>query len=298
MRHVLTVSTRGIAALLESARRCGFPTQALLEGLLTEEQARDPRHRVSWDCFVEFMDRLTEAAGGLEGLDLVGSQFHRSFPLLGVLASLFVSPPAFVEFVFKKLSLPAYPLIEFDCVRQGEDRHHIRVHIPPPYRPSLPFGRINVSAFANMTRHLGLPAASVTAKVDDRTGEYDIVYPPSATLRANMRRMIGAESFLALLEEVGDYGTSLLEAVQTVEELDRPPNSAFVDRVAKAATAWNLSPREAETLSALVRGLSNKEIAARLGCAVATAERHVKHLLKKTRVRSRGELTARFWSEF
>ena len=105
MRHVLTVSTRGIAALLESARRCGFPTQALLEGLLTEEQARDPRHRVSWDCFVEFMDRLTEAAGGLEGLDLVGSQFHRSFPLLGVLASLFVSPPAFVEFVFIQIQI-------------------------------------------------------------------------------------------------------------------------------------------------------------------------------------------------
>jgi DNA-binding CsgD family transcriptional regulator len=218
--------------------------------------------------------------------------------MLGVLASLFVSPASFVEFVFVRLSQPAYPLVQVEFERRGVDRHWIRLHIPEPYRPSLPFGRVNVSAFANMTRHLGLPAATVTAKVDERTGEYDIRYPPSATLRTNLQRAIASDSLLSLLEDLGDYGTSLLQALHASEDRAARPVPAFLDRVAAAANGWNLTPREAQTLSALVRGLSNKEIASQLGCAVATAEKHVKRLLSKARVHGRGELTARFWSEF
>jgi DNA-binding CsgD family transcriptional regulator len=265
--------------------------------LLSEAELRDGRHRTSWDNFVEFLDRLTLIAGGLQGLDVVGSHYHRSFPFVGALASVFVSPANFVEFIFATFSLPSFPHVEFRCDRPAQNRHLIRIRIPEPYRPSLPFGRVNVSAIANMTRHLGLSPANVTAKVDERVGEYDVEYPPSATIAAHVRLAVEAQSVRAMLEQIAEYGSSFRQAIRVTAD-EAPPVPAFLDKVTKASAAWNLTPRETEALSAVVRGLTNKEIAKRLDCAVGTAELHVKHILRKASVGGRGELTARFWSGF
>ena len=57
-----------------------------------------------------------------------------------------------------------------------------------------------------------------------------------------------------------------------------------------------LTPREREIAALLEAGLSNKEIAARLGIEVATVKNHVHNLLEKLRVRRRGEAAARLRS--
>lgn len=62
-----------------------------------------------------------------------------------------------------------------------------------------------------------------------------------------------------------------------------------------AATMMNglndpqMTKRELEVLRLLVRGLSDKEIAFRLGCATGTIKCHVKHLRKKLNAKSRAE---------
>jgi DNA-binding CsgD family transcriptional regulator len=55
-----------------------------------------------------------------------------------------------------------------------------------------------------------------------------------------------------------------------------------------------LSAREREVALFLRDGLSNKEIARRLGIAVSTVKDHVHSVLSKTGSRSRGHLAARF----
>ena len=57
-----------------------------------------------------------------------------------------------------------------------------------------------------------------------------------------------------------------------------------------------LSPRERETLSWLLRGLSEKEISAEMGLAVRTVHEYVVGVYRKIGVRSRPELMAR-WLE-
>jgi DNA-binding NarL/FixJ family response regulator len=66
-------------------------------------------------------------------------------------------------------------------------------------------------------------------------------------------------------------------------------------RLAALTASWGLTPREAEVLEALVRGASNKEIAAAFGCARRTVEIHVTSVLRKSSTTSRTELVADFW---
>jgi DNA-binding NarL/FixJ family response regulator len=54
-----------------------------------------------------------------------------------------------------------------------------------------------------------------------------------------------------------------------------------------------LSPRESEVLDLICRGLTNKEIAARLVISEVTVKVHVRHILEKLGVRSRAEAAAR-----
>jgi DNA-binding NarL/FixJ family response regulator len=58
------------------------------------------------------------------------------------------------------------------------------------------------------------------------------------------------------------------------------------------AGAGGLTPREQEIMALVEQGLSNKEIARRLGIGHATVKNHVHRILEKTRTRGRGEAVA------
>lgn len=71
----------------------------------------------------------------------------------------------------------------------------------------------------------------------------------------------------------------------------------FSPRFSRAARVWELTDRQQQVLALLVRGKSNKEIAAQLQCAERTVEIHVTHLLRKSAAASRAMITAKFWTE-
>jgi DNA-binding CsgD family transcriptional regulator len=61
----------------------------------------------------------------------------------------------------------------------------------------------------------------------------------------------------------------------------------------KARTLWQLTARQTSFLEHLAHGLSNKEIAARVGCAEVTVEKQLTHMYRTSGARSRTELLAR-----
>lgn len=61
----------------------------------------------------------------------------------------------------------------------------------------------------------------------------------------------------------------------------------------QSLTTDHLTPREREVLVLIEQGLSNKQIAQRLGIEVRTVKNHVHNLLEKLRVQRRGEAAAR-----
>ncbi len=58
----------------------------------------------------------------------------------------------------------------------------------------------------------------------------------------------------------------------------------------------HLTPRELEILDLIDHGLSNKQIAGKLGIEVATVKNHVHNILEKLQVNRRGEAAARMRS--
>lgn len=116
----------------------------------------------------------------------------------------------------------------------------------------------------------------------------------------------------AWLAARGDGATRLRGALTAsdptfdVQPLDHPQGHYVVallndargiaERVSTAVHAWGLTRTQGEVLEALVRGLTNKEIAAELGNAEATIESHVTRIMRKAGVSGRTALVSRFWA--
>ncbi len=71
------------------------------------------------------------------------------------------------------------------------------------------------------------------------------------------------------------------------------PHRDLGARVMAASRDWKLTPRQTDVLALVAAAESNKLIAAKLGCALRTAEVHVTALLRKAGSATRTELVAR-----
>ena len=92
---------------------------------------------------------------------------------------------------------------------------------------------------------------------------------------------------------------SIIHAIEAVQRGDAffSPDAArvalnqFVREPTGADTVLELSNREREVLVAIAEGLSNKEIADRLGVGVRTIESHREHIMGKLGIHSVAGLT-------
>ncbi len=113
----------------------------------------------------------------------------------------------------------------------------------------------------------------------------------ATTRQASPSRLIaaGAAGYVGADIRAGE----LVAAVARVHAGERVTPSDDSDRDPVSV----LSPRELETLRFLAAGLTNREIAARLGISVKTIDTHRGHVLKKLNLRNNADLT-RFAIEY
>jgi DNA-binding NarL/FixJ family response regulator len=86
-------------------------------------------------------------------------------------------------------------------------------------------------------------------------------------------------------------GEELLNAIQNVDRGLRYLPHIALDRLAERTPAVELTPREAEVLTCITRGRSNREIAEDLRIAEKTVRVHVSALLDKMGARDRTQAT-------
>jgi len=95
----------------------------------------------------------------------------------------------------------------------------------------------------------------------------------------------------------------LLEAVKDVYAGGAPMTSNIARKVvqsfkrvtpAASPAADNLSPRELDVLSYLVKGFSYKETAEAMGISYSTVHSHIEHIYHKLHVQSRAQAVARY----
>ena len=130
--------------------------------------------------------------------------------------------------------------------------------------------------------------------------------------RAIVLGVLESEEQVMACAEAGAAGyvtreASLEELVMTIESAARGElrcsariAATLLRQVSRRASGWRDTPerspltaRELEIVRLIEQGLSNKEIAGRLGIQVATVKNHVHNLLDKLRVRHRADAAAR-----
>ena len=93
------------------------------------------------------------------------------------------------------------------------------------------------------------------------------------------------------LEDRGPDQAFLEAVARTMQMLDQHVNQYIARRLAenniRTDAALQLSAREREVFGLILRGLTNKEIAAQLSISESTAKFHVSSILKKCGARSR-----------
>jgi DNA-binding NarL/FixJ family response regulator len=100
----------------------------------------------------------------------------------------------------------------------------------------------------------------------------------------------GARGFLTKDAGAEEIERAIAAVIRGDAAIDPAVQHHLVDAVAARPELPNgLTPREAEVLTLIAQGLSNREIAARLYVSEATVKSHVNHLFAKTGVRDRAQ---------
>jgi DNA-binding NarL/FixJ family response regulator len=117
------------------------------------------------------------------------------------------------------------------------------------------------------------------------------------TLNAPFEAARDRVAIAAACRALGDEETAVVELAAAREVFDRLgaiPDRQRVDALSGPGSAVpaGLSPREVEVIGHLVRGATNREIAASLGISERTVDRHVSNIYTKLDVSSRAAATA------
>jgi DNA-binding NarL/FixJ family response regulator len=144
-----------------------------------------------------------------------------------------------------------------------------------------------VEATRRLVRDRALPDARVLVLTTFDADEY-VVEALRAGASGFLLKDVTPSDFVAALRIVA-AGDALLAPGVTRRLLDR-----YADRLppvsdARQAGLEELTEREVEVLRLVARGLSNREIAARLVLAEPTVKTHVSHVLDKLDLRDRAQ---------
>jgi NarL family two-component system response regulator LiaR len=137
-----------------------------------------------------------------------------------------------------------------------------------------------------------LSGAEAARIIRDRWPQVQVIALTSFQEEDLVQDALGAGAISYLLKNVS--GQDLVAAIraahagrstlapEAVQALIRPTTE-------KPDPGYNLTPRERDVLAVLVEGLTNAEIAGRLGVSRSTVKVHVSNILSKLGVSSRGE---------
>jgi len=293
-RGTYHVWARIVWAAIDLAERGGLATDSLYDELAFDAVTVRKLRHVDWVDYCTIVERIEALAGGPDGCEqLLADHYHDAFPEIRALVRSVMPPKALLRFIVEFVDPIIFPPIKIAVDDLDEDRVRVKLELRPGARSCLAFFRGSTGALRGLPRHLGLdPAEVLHADLNPRFGSWDLRLPPSDTLAARVRRAARAPGVIRVIlgyDEAGDPLSASFGMGKTGDDLE--------ENLETATQLWDLTPRQAEVLSCLARGHSNKEIAQRLRCAENTVELHITQVLRKSRASSRAQLIARFWSD-
>jgi two-component system NarL family response regulator len=135
-----------------------------------------------------------------------------------------------------------------------------------------------------------LDGPAVVAAIRGRWADARIVVLTSFDADDDIERALKAGARAYLLKDV--QPAELVACVRAVHQGRAWVSPSIAAKLAERMTRVDLTPREMTVLRLLAEGMSNKEIAARLGIAEGTAKLHVSRAYEKLGVANRTEAMA------
>jgi DNA-binding CsgD family transcriptional regulator len=173
----------------------------------------------------------------------------------------------------------------------GRDKALLRELVEPLRARLILERQLERCLFSEAALSVALEAIPAAALIVDERGRIDFLNSAASVLVARSARAIGEGTLRAIRT-----GRGKAWAVTGLAAAGVPRRYLLVGhgrsdirqtRVARAAKRWGLTPRQTQVLALLAKGLSNKTIAADLGCAESTVELHVTAILAKADCESR-----------
>lgn len=289
-QHTVPISL--VKGAVAASERHGIPRAQLLGRPSVTEAEVAAGRRVSWDAFCEFNARLEAAWAGRGGLERFARESTPEFPELRAVARALLSPRQMLELMVS-VGRWAHPLLETSTLGLDDGRLEVVIRIPESLRDDPPFLRICAHTLAETPRLVGLPSAEVELSLHPRKALMRFATPPSRTLFARTHDAADRTARMTLERIV-----QLQDEVRALRgALDGRGAGDVAPRARELGRRWQLTPRQTEVLAALARGLSNRELAASLGCTERTVEQHVTAILKRSGHSSRARLAASFWTD-
>ncbi len=269
------------------------------------------------DCSLEAMSRDLEAVIGTVGLQAPALvAFFNSTPVALDFATRHQETPAIVLWGGFARGLDVYPLLPaaprdaavLDAQRDAlvEAAARTWTASPEEARSTASYFRSCASAetllaYAGSVRgwDLGPALARVEARTlvlqrrDTAAQNPEVARRLAATLREGQLRLLAGDAASPFAGDI-DGGVDAITAFLGLTGLTGLTEGAGVEGTSSPTLALpdSITARELEVLALLARGLSNKEMAARLSLSVNTVERHLTNLYPKIGARGRTEATA------
>lgn len=287
------VNNRALLALLKTMSAEGHDLDPVFGGLPFTRASLDPwSGRVHWNDYIEFFERI-EALLGEETFFRLAHGYSTSFPEFRAFAGAVISPARLAR-VVSLLSASAFPMLRYQCDITDERFVQEGFLDDPALRPSASFFRVSGAAWAALPCHLGYAPAKVTCDYTSRWSQAVVPLPKSRAVPSWVRE----EGARRAEDAVRLFSTVVGDVVQAFEVRSiraDPAPSPSTELDADVVRRWQLTPRESQVLALLVKGRTNKEIAAALGGSVRTIELHVSRVIAKSGCGSRSQVVAEYW---
>jgi DNA-binding CsgD family transcriptional regulator len=242
------VMGRAAAAILDSVRRLGLPTEGVLARLPVSEAAlREPTCRIDWTVFAELLDEIETLCGGGNAFEhavmkVQPTMFSDFLPLVRFM----LSPRDLYRLVHALLRI-AYLNVQFSEADHPDGRLVVTVDIPAPHRPCPAFFHACAGGMRSVPEILGLPHVDVVAELTPRRGVFTISLPESRTFVARLRR---ASVSLIVKAAVVEVEHSWMETRRRIAELETT-NARLVDLTRRLEAEAELRNRAEVALRAV-----------------------------------------------
>lgn len=281
------MSSRPLMGAFDTLRSAGVPESAFSPKVLaTVSRLKQAEDFVSWDDFLDLLDQGRRFVADDAAFIALFERFKGAEPEMKAFGSPSLSPQAFCLAIFESFGAGSFPGMAAEHRELPDGSVELIFALPEDFRDASSFFLSNLGALRTITARVGLALPKrVDEEISPRRARYLLRFDPPNPGTAPQAPG-HHEAFVEVIRR-------MRSDVQRALQRSQKPRSAE-ERVAALSARWELTPRQAEVLGCICRGLSNQDISHELGCARKTVELHVTELLRKAGLDSRAQLLSRF----